>query len=108
MLCGGSFVVASTFYLRRSLTPLPYPTPEGTLVQTGPYAIVRHPIYTGGLVLVLGWALLVRGWLTLLYVLAFAALMVVKIRREERWLSERYPDYESYAARVRRLVPFLY
>jgi protein-S-isoprenylcysteine O-methyltransferase Ste14 len=108
MVCGGAFLGASIFYLRRGLTPLPYPTAQGALIQTGPYAVVRHPMYAGGLVLALGWALLVHGGLTLLYVAAFGIFINVKCRREERWLRERYSNYAAYEARVRRLIPFLY
>jgi len=108
MLLGGSFLIISIAYLRSALTPLPYPTARGTLIQSGPYAVVRHPMYAGGLVLAFGWALLVRGWLTLVYVLLFAVFVTIKCRREERWLRARYPEYPAYETRVRRLIPFVY
>jgi protein-S-isoprenylcysteine O-methyltransferase Ste14 len=105
---GGALLVAGLVRLGRGLTPLPYPKDDATLVQTGPFALVRHPMYGGGLVMALGWALYVQGWLTLAYVLALFIFLDAKSRREERWLAERFPDYADYQQRVRKLIPFLY
>jgi protein-S-isoprenylcysteine O-methyltransferase Ste14 len=65
-------------------------------------------MYGGGLALALGWALYVRGWLTLGYVGVLFAFLDVKSRREERWLAERFPAYVTYQQRVRKLIPFVY
>lgn len=108
MLGGGALLVAGVIRLGSGLTPLPYPKEGATLARTGPYAIVRHPMYGGGLALALGWALWVRGWLTLGYVCALFVLLDLKSRREERWLAERFPGYPDYQKRVKRLVPFIY
>jgi protein-S-isoprenylcysteine O-methyltransferase Ste14 len=95
-------------WLGPSLTPLPRPKASGKLIQTGPYRLVRHPVYAGGIALAFGWALWVGGWLTLLYALLLLVFMDYKASREERWLRERYPGYPAYAARVRKLIPFVY
>jgi len=105
---GGALLVAGLVRLGRALTPLPYPKDDATLVQTGPFALVRHPMYGGGLVMAFGWALYVQGWLTLGYVLVLFVFLDAKSRREERWLAERFPDYTDYQQRVRKLIPFLY
>lgn len=47
LLMGGLLAVAGIFGLGANLTPLPYPKDEATLVETGPYRLVRHPIYSG-------------------------------------------------------------
>jgi protein-S-isoprenylcysteine O-methyltransferase Ste14 len=108
MLAGGALLIAGVLRIGRGLTPLPHPK-EGTgLVQTGPFALVRHPMYGGGLGLALGWALWVRGWLTLGYVALLIAFLDFKSRREERWLAEKFPEYAAYRRRVRRLIPFVY
>ena len=108
MVLGGGFLAASIIVLRRSLTPLPYPREGGTLVKSGPFGLVRHPMYAGGFVLALGYAIFVHSWLTLGYAVALFAFMDFKSRREERWLVERFPEYSMYQRKVRRLIPFLY
>lgn len=108
MVLGGALLAAGIARLGRALTPLPYPKDDGPLVQTGPYALVRHPMYSGGLVLALGWALYVRSWLTLGYVAALFVFLDVKSRREEKWLAAKFPDYPAYQKRVRKLIPFVY
>jgi protein-S-isoprenylcysteine O-methyltransferase Ste14 len=87
---------------------LPFPKDGADLVQTGPFALVRHPMYSGGLVLAVGWALCVQSWLTLGYAIALFVFLDAKSRREERWLAEKFPAYASYRRRVRKLIPFVY
>jgi protein-S-isoprenylcysteine O-methyltransferase Ste14 len=108
MVGGGVLFVAGLVRLGHNLTPLPYPKEGATLVQTGPFALVRHPIYGGGLGLGLGWALFIHGWLTLGYAAALFAFLDVKSRREERWLMEKFSEYASYQRRVCKLIPFIY
>jgi len=108
IVAGGVLLVAGLFRLGRGLTPLPYPKDGSDLIQTGPFALVRHPMYCGGLILALGWALYVRGWLTLGYVVGLFAFLDAKSRREERWLAEKFPAYAGYQKRVRKLIPFVY
>jgi protein-S-isoprenylcysteine O-methyltransferase Ste14 len=108
MVVGAGLLLAALLKLGRNLTPLPFPKDGGTLVQTGAYRFVRHPIYSGGLTLAFAWALCVHGVLTLVYAAALFVLFDVKSRREERWLVEKFPEYRDYQRRVRRLIPFLY
>jgi len=108
MVVGAILLVAGIVRLGRALTPWPYPKDGAGLVQTGAYALVRHPMYSGGLMLGLGWALYVQGWLTLGYVAALLVLLDVKSRREEEWLSAKFSEYGSYQRRVRKLIPFVY
>lgn len=108
ILSGGACFLGGLFALGPGLTPLPYPKDGAVLIETGLYAIVRHPIYAGALAASFGWALMVQGWLTLGYAAALAVLFDVKSRQEERWLTERFPAYRAYQRRVRKLVPFVY
>ncbi len=108
LAAGGGLLLTAILGLGSGLTPLPYPKEDGRLVQTGPYALVRHPMYGGGVLLAFGWALCTRSWLTLGYVAVLFVFLDVKSRREERWLVERYPGYAEYQRRVRRLLPFVY
>ena len=79
------------------------------LIDRGPYAFVRHPIYTGVLLMVLG-TVTISGTRAGVFVFAtLVAGLIVKARREERLLTTHFPElYPRYRARVRaRLIPFL-
>lgn len=76
------------------------------LVEAGPYRFVRHPIYSGLLLLFLGNALHVGDWRGLLAVAIVFASFWRKLRLEEAWLGERFgPAWQAYAQRTRALVP---
>jgi protein-S-isoprenylcysteine O-methyltransferase Ste14 len=105
---GGCLALAGVVKVGRALTPLPYPGAEAALQETGVYRYVRHPMYSGVLLGALGWALVRRGWLTLAYVALGWAFLELKVRREERWLVERFPAYPEYRERVAKFIPFLY
>ena len=108
MISGGGLLLSGIAWLRKGLTPLPYPRENATLVETGPYAFVRHPMYCGGIVLSLGWALWVQSGLTLGYAAMLFVFADFKSRREEKWLREKYPAYGEYQRRIRKLIPFVY
>ena len=108
MMAGAALLGRGLMDLGYNLTPLPYPRDDSELVETGVYALTRHPLY-GGLVLTsFGWGLVTASLLTLALALVVAVFFDLKSRREEIWLRQRYPDYEAYAARTRRLVPWVY
>ena len=76
------------------------------LVDTGPYALIRHPIYTGLLVAFIGSALARGEWRGLLAVVIAWAALWRKLRLEERWMTERFGEqYVAYCQRVPVLVP---
>jgi protein-S-isoprenylcysteine O-methyltransferase Ste14 len=76
------------------------------LRTTGPYAIVRHPIYTGLLGMLGGTALIAGLGVWVVLVVAAACLFQVKLRAEERLLAATFgPAYGEYASRVPRLIP---
>lgn len=101
-------LIVAIFRLGPNLTPVPYPKEEGTLIETGPYQLVRHPMYCGGIFMSLGWALLVHGWLTLGFAFIMLVFFDIKSRREEAWLKGKFPGYGEYQKRVRKLIPFVY
>jgi protein-S-isoprenylcysteine O-methyltransferase Ste14 len=108
-LCSGSLLaLAGVVVLGRNLTPLITPKQDAELMESGPYRLVRHPIYSGIIQLSFGWGLWVHGWLTLLYAVILFLVFDRKLRREESVLHKTFPGYAAYAARVRRLIPFIY
>lgn len=76
------------------------------VISTGPYAHVRHPMYSGMILFFTGVPLLLGSWWGLALVPLFLVLITVRIAIEERTLREGLPGYAEYAARVRyRLLP---
>jgi protein-S-isoprenylcysteine O-methyltransferase Ste14 len=76
------------------------------VVSTGPYALVRHPMYSGTLLLVLATPVALGSWWGLLPVLLVIPALVWRIFDEEKLLNAELPGYAEYASRVRyRLVP---
>lgn len=105
---GGLVALLAVANLGSNLTPLPHPKEDATLVVSGMYRFVRHPIYFGAILMATGFALLVQGWLTLAEAAALALFFDIKSRREEAWLAAHFPAYDAYRQRVRKLIPFLY
>ncbi|UPK01938.1 isoprenylcysteine carboxylmethyltransferase family protein [Bradyrhizobium sp. 170] len=79
------------------------------VISSGPYAFVRHPMYSGIMLFFVGVPLLLGSWWGVAIAPVFAVLFAIRARIEERALVEGLPDYADYAARVRyRLVPGLW
>lgn len=82
---------------------------QQTLVDTGPYAIVRHPMYGGMIVFVAGISLYLGSWLGLAGVCVLGAALVPRIRVEERTLIATLDGYENFTKRRRwRVIPGIY
>ncbi len=80
-----------------------------SLISNGPYRHLRHPIYTGILLACAGSALTLAEWRGLLAVLLIAMALIFKLRREERWMLERFGnDYAEYRKTSWALLPGLY
>ena len=76
------------------------------VISTGPYRIVRHPMYAGGILYMIGMPLLLGSWLGLLVLPLILGALSVRIFIEEDALRKGLPGYADYAARVRyRLIP---
>ena len=102
-------LAAGGLRLGASLTPLPVPRSGGALAASGPYTLVRHPMYGGGILFALGWTIVFGSIAGLGLTLALALFLDLKSRREEQWLAERFNDYEAYRQRTpRRFLPFVY
>ncbi len=85
------------------------PKPTDSLVVSGPYRYIRHPMYTSVLCISLGLALLVQSFIAFFVFCIHLGLILVLIPKEEMELQRAYPDqYLAYQKEVKTLVPFLY
>jgi protein-S-isoprenylcysteine O-methyltransferase Ste14 len=80
------------------------------LVSGGPYALIRHPMYTSFLLMGLGQAFLLSNWVVgLAGVIGFAILFFLRVDKEERMMLELFgPQYRAYMDRTKRIIPYLY
>lgn len=77
-----------------------------TVVDTGLYGVIRHPMYAVTLVLFLSMPLVLGSWLSMAVMLAYPFIIAARIRGEERLLMRELPGYAAYMQRVRwRLIP---
>jgi protein-S-isoprenylcysteine O-methyltransferase Ste14 len=78
------------------------------VIDTGLYAVVRHPFYAGMLLVYAGWALWLGSYAALIGASGFLVMTLMRIVIEEAWLRKALPAYGDYARRVRsRLIPYV-
>ncbi|HZQ50114.1 MAG TPA: isoprenylcysteine carboxylmethyltransferase family protein [Candidatus Dormibacteraeota bacterium] len=100
---GLAYSVWGLAYLRRSFSIVPE---ARRLVTGGPYAFSRHPVYVGEIATAIGVNLATAGWAAGLAVVYFVGAELLRMRWEERILSQTFPnEYPAYAARVPRYLP---
>jgi protein-S-isoprenylcysteine O-methyltransferase Ste14 len=79
------------------------------VVSTGPYALVRHPMYAAALLLIVGTPLALDSWWGLSVIVLMMPALIWRLLDEERFLTRRLAGYAEYAHRVRfRLIPFVW
>jgi protein-S-isoprenylcysteine O-methyltransferase Ste14 len=82
---------------------------EQKVVSTGPYAVVRHPMYIGALIMLLGVPLALGSWWGLLTVIPMKLVIVFRLLDEEKFLTKNLSGYSEYKNKVKyRLVPFVW
>jgi len=80
-----------------------------TVVSTGPYRYIRHPLYTSALLFFLGSALLMGSWIGVTLALFLEGMLAMRAVREEQVLQKGLKGYDAYKARVRwRLIPHVW
>lgn len=108
-IAGLLFAVWARAYLGRNWSRSVTIKQDHELITTGPYAAVRHPIYTGVLTGLLGTAIAlsqVRGFIVLVL---FFLTFWIKLRIEEQWMRSEFGEtYATYAQRTVALMPYLF
>lgn len=83
--------------------------PDQRVISTGPYAVVRHPMYAGASVLLLGIPIALGSWWGLLVFVSMMPAIIWRLIDEERFLARKLPGYTQYQQAVRRrLVPLVW
>jgi protein-S-isoprenylcysteine O-methyltransferase Ste14 len=107
LAAGLGFTVWARVHLGRNWSGSVTVKQDHELIRSGPYAYVRHPIYTGLLAAALGTAIASGTVRAALGLLIIAAALLRKLRTEEAFMRETFPgEYERYAAAVPGLIPF--
>ena len=98
-------VMRENAYLSRTIK-----VEEGqTVISTGLYAVVRHPMYTASTVMFLALPLVLGSWYALIPFALYPVIMVVRIRGEEKLLTAELSGYEEYTRKVKyRMIPFIW
>jgi protein-S-isoprenylcysteine O-methyltransferase Ste14 len=107
-LLGIVFAIWARIHLGRNWSAAPAVKEKHELVVSGPYRFVRHPIYTGALLAVLGTALTGRLFAIGILIL-FSVMVFRRIGKEETIMLALFPnDYPAYQARTKKLMPFVW
>jgi protein-S-isoprenylcysteine O-methyltransferase Ste14 len=83
--------------------------PDQKVISSGPYALVRHPMYSGALVMLLGMPIALGSWWGVLVVVAMLPALIWRLLEEEKFLAENLAGYVAYQDSVRyRLLPWVW
>ena len=104
------FYLISIVYRENTFTSATIEIAENQkVISTGPYAIVRHPMYASALLYLVGTPLALGSFWGLVPIVAMIPFLIWRLFDEERFLSRNLPGYAEYQRRVRhRLVPFVW
>ncbi|HYM21167.1 MAG TPA: isoprenylcysteine carboxylmethyltransferase family protein, partial [Candidatus Kapabacteria bacterium] len=109
VVCGLGIMLISVLTMKLSnFRVSPIPKTDARLVTSGIYKYIRHPIYTGLLVAVLGFAINAENAIAYILWIILAADLITKIRFEEALLAKQFTEYAEYKKRTKRLVPFVW
>jgi protein-S-isoprenylcysteine O-methyltransferase Ste14 len=83
--------------------------PDQKVISTGPYALVRHPMYAGGLILLVGIPIALGSWWGVLVIVAIIPALIWRLIDEEQFLARNLSGYVAYQEKVRyRLIPWVW
>ena len=102
----GLFIVFLVFRENTYTSAIIEVSSEQRVVSSGPYSLVRHPMYSGAMLLLIFTPLALGSWIGAPFAIPVIAVVIARLLSEERFLRSRLSGYEEYRRRVRyRLVP---
>lgn len=102
----GIWAIGSISFFNFSI--FPEPKTNTLLIKKGPYAIIRHPMYTAILILCIALLMNKFNSINLFIFLILTLNQIIKLNLEENFLVEKFPDYIDYKKQTWRLIPYLY
>ncbi len=107
-IAGIAFAVAARYWLGRNWSGIVTLKKDHALITRGPYAITRHPIYTGILFGIIGAALVQAQLRGIVAIILYIIAAHIKLLVEEKFMKKNFKDYTSYMKHTKKLVPFIY
>jgi len=106
---GGILAIWAIVVMRKSrLNIMPDLLPGSRLITSGPYRLIRHPMYTSLIIIFVPLVIADHSPARLLTLFLLIAVLVTKLRREEKQLAKTFPEYNEYCTTSYRLIPFLF
>ncbi len=109
MIIGAFLGLWSIYTLRLgNLNIAPHVREGGTMIAKGPYRFIRHPMYTG--LILISWALVgnLPTIARILFALTLTISLIIKLHIEEQYLRMSFPSYSEYIAKTKKLIPFIW
>lgn len=95
--------------MRKSrLSMMPEPMADASLITTGPYKLLRHPMYTAVLLFAAGIVMMDYGNYKLIAAILLTVVLLIKLHHEEKMLLNKFPHYRNYMSSTYKLIPYLY
>jgi len=105
-IAGLAFSVWARLYLGSNWSPIATLKKGQTLVRSGPYGIVRHPIYSGLMVAIIGTAVVFGGYRVIISIICVFLFAWVRITEEEKLMSKQFgQEYSKYKKKVKAIIP---
>ncbi len=106
----GVFLAVLAIYVVkiRNVNITPTVKANSELITSGPYRIIRHPMYIAQLIAVVPLVIDYFSWYRLLAIVVLLTTLLVKIQYEEKQLLEHYPEYADYKKKTNYLIPMIY
>ena len=104
-IIGLAIIIIAFFQLNKNLSPFPTPKEDASLLTSGVFKWMRHPIYTGILFIIFSTAVFQGSGYRLLISFLILILFHFKSRYEEKKLAEKFPEYEIYKMNTGKFLP---
>jgi protein-S-isoprenylcysteine O-methyltransferase Ste14 len=108
IIFGVVIVLAALFTFNQRVTPNPVPLETARLRTNGIYGYIRHPMYSSVILFLIGFTLFERAYYSFFLNIVVVIFLLFKIKFEEIELGKHFPEYKSFQAKTKKLIPFIY